>query len=171
MKLEESYITEIFNEVQWLHPIFYLIIILVSAAIWIISILQIIFKIPIGNHPASDNFLIIFFIIFGIIFPLIFLNIKLITVIRNDGIYIKFIPFHIKWQFFPFEKIEGAELIKYNPLKDYGGWGIRYGKKGKAYNAKGNLGIFLKFKDGKNLLIGTQKGEEFINILNQYLIH
>lgn len=33
------------------------------------------------------------------------------------------IPFHFKWQFFPFERIEKAELIKYSPLKHYGGWG------------------------------------------------
>lgn len=170
MKLEESYITPIYKEVQRLHPVFYILVIFPCFSIWIITILQLIFKIPVGKNPASDNLLIIIFIIFGIIFPLIFLNIKLVTEIRNDGIYIKYIPFHFKWQIFPFEKIEKAELITYSPLKDYGGWGIRYGIKGKAYNARGKYGVMLKFKNGKNLLIGTQKGEEFINILNQFII-
>lgn len=35
---------------------------------------------------------------------------------------------------------------------------------------RGNIGIMLYFKDGKNLLIGTQKGEKFLNVLKPYLI-
>ena len=38
--------------------------------------------------------------------------------------------------------------------------------KGKAFNIKGNMGLQLQFKDGKKLLIGTQKEEE----IKQFLI-
>lgn len=170
MSSAENYLTPIYREVQKFHPVFYFIVGICSLSVWIISIIQLVFKIPVGNNPAPDKLLIFFLILFGIIFPFIFLNLKLITEIRNDGIYVKMFPFHLKWQRFKFEEIDSAEHIKYSPLKDYGGWGIRYGKKGKAYNAKGNMGIMLKFKNKKNLLIGTQRGEEFLNILSQFLI-
>jgi hypothetical protein len=39
---------------------------------------------------------------------------------------------------------------------EYGGWGIKYGKMGKAYNVSGNRGVQLEFTDGKRLLIGSQ---------------
>lgn len=169
MKLEENSSPPIYREVQRFHPVFYFIVIISSLSIWVMAFIQIILKIPVGNRPASDNLLLFFLFLFGILFPYIFLNIKLITEIKPNGLYVKMFPFHLKWQFFPFEKIEKAELVKYSPLKDYGGWGIRYGKSGKAYNARGNEGIMLYLEGGKKLLIGTQKGEEFINILIPYL--
>lgn len=165
MRLEEKYETPIFREVQKFHPILYFLIGICSLSVWVITFIQLILKIPVGNKPASDMLLIILFIVFGILFPYILLNLKLITEIKSNGIYVKMVPFHLKWQVFPFENIKSAELIKYNPLKDYGGWGIRYGKGRKAYNARGNMGIMLYFKDGKKLLIGTQKGEEFLNTI------
>lgn len=169
MKLERNSSPPVFREVQRFHPVFYFIVIISSLSIWVVAFIQIILKIPVGNKPASDTFLLIFLFLFGVLFPYIFLKIKLTTEIKTDGIYVKMFPFHFKWQFFPFENIERVELVKYSPLKDYGGWGIRYGKGGKAYNARGNMGIMLHFKNGKNLLIGTQRGEEFIEILKSYL--
>ena len=49
---------------------------------------------------------------------------------------------------------------EYKPLREYGGWGIRCSlKRGKAYNVSGNKGVQLVFKNGKQLLIGSQKAE------------
>ncbi|MEJ5166588.1 MAG: DUF6141 family protein [Thermoanaerobaculia bacterium] len=169
MKLEENSSPPVFREVQRFHPVFYFIVLISSFSIWVVAFIQIILKIPVGNNPASDTFLLIFLFLFGVLFPYIFLKIKLTTELRTDGIYVKMFPFHFKWQYFPFENIERAELIKYSPLKDYGGWGIRYGKGGKAYNARGNMAVMLYLKNGKKLLIGTQRGEEFIDILKSYL--
>lgn len=44
-----------------------------------------------------------------------------------------------------------------NIERDYGGWGIRYGRKGKAFNVFGSRGLQLEFTNGKRLLIGSQK--------------
>ena len=57
-------------------------------------------------------------------------------------------------------------MRSYNPIRDYGGWGIRWGTKGKAYNVSGNRGLYLEFSDGKQLLIGLQKPEEFVEALD-----
>lgn len=169
MKLEENYQTPIFREVQGFHPLLYILVVVYALSIWVLAFIQLILKVPIGNKPTPDTLILVIFFLLGVILPFIFLKMKLITEIRSNGIYLKFFPFHFKWQVFLFEDIKKAELIKYSPLKDYGGWGIRYGKKGKAYNTKGNMGIMLEFKNGKNLLIGTQKGEEFINTLSPYI--
>jgi TATA-box binding protein (TBP) (component of TFIID and TFIIIB) len=52
-------------------------------------------------------------------------------------------------------------------MLEYGGWGIRCGWHGKkVYNISGNRGVQLVFKNGKRLLIGSQKPDDFANALN-----
>lgn len=42
-----------------------------------------------------------------------------------------------------------------------GGWGIRlWTKYGTVYNVSGNKGLFIKLKNGKTMVIGTQKSQE-----------
>ena len=91
------------------------------------------------------------------------------TKITADGVFIKFRPFHRKWILFPFESIQTAESCKYNPIRDYGGWGIRYGLKGKAYNVSGNMGVLIKFSKGKTLLIGSKNHLELTSAINNHL--
>jgi hypothetical protein len=52
------------------------------------------------------------------------------------------------------------EVITYRPIIDYGGWGVRFGRKGMAYNVSGNIGLLISRKNGKTILIGTQKPDE-----------
>ena len=82
----------------------------------------------------------------------------MIITVRDDGLYIQFFPFSQK--LISFNNIKTCEVRTYSPIKEYGGWGIRYGKKGKAYNISGNKGVQLDFYEGQPLLIGSQKPEE-----------
>lgn len=63
------------------------------------------------------------------------------------------------------DSIRHSEVRTYSPLKEYGGWGIRYGSNGKAYNVSGNQGVQLEFRDGKRLLVGSQLPLELLNAL------
>lgn len=96
--------------------------------------------------------------------------IRLDTRIDERGIYVKFFPVIPKFKFYSWEEISTAVVRKYSPLMEYGGWGIRFGRNGKAYNIKGNKGLQLKFKSGNALLIGTQKAEELQKVLNEIKI-
>jgi hypothetical protein len=94
--------------------------------------------------------------------PILFLQMRLITRITEEGIYVRFIPFHFKEQFYAWDSLESAQVRTYSPLREYGGWGIKYGfnGQGKVYNVSGNQGLQLVFKSGDKLLIGTQRPEE-----------
>jgi hypothetical protein len=116
-----------------------------------------------GDNPMSDMGLIIvsgvtIAIWTGVIF--LFEKSKLITKINEKEIRLRFPPFISKEKIFPIKAIQKMEVRKYNPILEFGGWGIRHGLKGKAYNVKGNIGLQLYFKNGKRLLIGTQKEEQ-----------
>ena len=101
----------------------------------------------------------------------LFLLTRLETEVRRDGLHVRFFPFHIRFKKFTADDLKEYYTRRYSPLAEYGGWGIRYGLfgVGKAYNAKGNLGVQLIFKNGKRLLIGSQKPDELVQAISSLM--
>ncbi len=129
---------------------------------------------PWGDEPMSNTGLIIMDIvttlIMGAVIYLVFGS-KLITTIREDGIYIKFKPLLYRDRFIPIGDIEKFEVRKYKPVREYGGWGVKHGRlrRGRAYNVKGNWGLQLWLKGNKKLLIGTQRTEAIKRAMNKMM--
>ena len=134
---------------------------LILIGVWSSMVYSIITAPPQTNAAVYVSFGI------GILLPLLFWQMRLITRITEEGIYVRFIPFHFKEKFFPWETITASYVRTYSPLKEYGGWGIKYGFNGQGlvYNVAGNVGLQLQFKEGEAILIGTQKGEEIKQVL------
>ncbi len=82
------------------------------------------------------------------------------TEVRSDGLYIRYIPFHRKEQRIALDAGARVEALTYRPIAEYGGWGIRYGRNGRAYNVYGNRGVLITYTNGRTLLIGSQRAEE-----------
>ena len=95
--------------------------------------------------------------LFSIAIPLIFYFFELRTFVTKEGLHYQFFPFHLKKHLIKLDEIEKIEAFQYKPLGDYGGWGIRYGFKGKAYNVSGNKGVKVHLTNKKNILFGSQK--------------
>lgn len=92
---------------------------------------------------------------------LILIALRLNTKINKEGIYFQLFPFQLKGKLITWSEVASIEVRKYSPIKEYGGWGFRYGfKNGKAYNVSGNMGLQMVLKNGDKILIGTQKSEE-----------
>jgi hypothetical protein len=143
----------------------------IAALIWYSAIQQIILRRPFGSRPAPDTLLIIFWLLFGIGMPVFFLSARLVTEVRSDGIYVRFFPIHFSYHKISLGELKSFEVRKYNALREYGGWGIRYGPQGKAYNVGGNRGVQLVLTDGKRILIGSQRPEEFLSALQSEHAH
>jgi hypothetical protein len=90
----------------------------------------------------------------------LFSSLKLMTRIDSVGIHYRMKPFHFKVQTIPWEDIDQVHVRKYSPILEYGGWGMRYGRNGKAFNVRGNYGIQIVKKGGKKLLLGTQHPDD-----------
>ena len=58
--------------------------------------------------------------------------------------------------------IASAEVGKYRPLLEFGGWGWRKRllQRKTAYNVSGSIGIRITLKNGSQILLGTLKQEE-----------
>ena len=139
-----------------------------AALLWLL--ITEVFDILVNRGNPGDILLpLAIFIIFGVVFPLFFYIIGLDTKLKNDGLYIRFKPFHFSWVVFKFREIETAEAVTYSPLKEYGGWGIKYGRKGKAYNVSGNKGVMLALTKGNSVLIGSLRHEALAQLVNENL--
>ena len=127
-----------------------------AAVFWAGFIYQVILGGQFGNRPVSDVQLAILFALMGVGMPWFFYQMKLTTEVRPGEIQVRFWPFHVKPKIIPLHLVRDFEKVTYNPIGDYGGWGIRWGFKGKAYNMSGNEGVKLHFYNRKPLLIGSQ---------------
>ena len=100
---------------------------------------------------------------------LLFMSFRLDTRIDESGVWYRFFPLQAKMGCVVWADVEKAYIRKYNPILDYGGWGIRFGLggKGKAYNISGNIGLQLELKTGKKILFGTQQPDKIKEFLVQ----
>lgn len=130
--------------------------------------MQVIGRQKFGDKPMSDSQLIIA-TIFTIILTLLFTSIRLETIIKNDGIYVRFFPLHLKFKHYSWERLTKSYIRQYSAISEYGGWGLRIGifGKGNAYNVSGDDGLQLEFIDNKKLLIGTNKPDDLTQILQK----
>lgn len=55
-----------------------------------------------------------------------------------------------------YDQIVRTESVKYEPIREFGGWGVRWGKDGKkAWTARGNRAVVLHLRDGTRLYVGS----------------
>jgi hypothetical protein len=97
----------------------------------------------------------------------IFNKAKLIMQIRTDGIYVSFPPLRNFYTIYYWENIDKLFIREYNPIGEYGGWGIKGRGNNLAYNVSGNIGIQLVLINDSKLLIGTNQPEEIANVLTR----
>jgi hypothetical protein len=60
----------------------------------------------------------------------------------------------------PLSEIGSVQAVTYRPLREFGGWGIRWGWKGsRAYSIAGNRGVELELREGKLIVVGSETPE------------
>lgn len=156
-----------YHEVQRIRQIWiWLLLLIIAGLVWYGFIVQILLHRPFGTNPAPDFILIFFWLIIGVGLPLFLFFTKLITEVRDDGIFVQLFPLHWSFRKIAFDELKSYEVRTYHPIREYGGWGIRIGSKGLAYNISGNTGVQLILKNGKRILIGSQKAEELFRAIH-----
>ncbi len=131
--------------------------------LWVILLVFPVLSImPFNGDGINYNYVLI-----GIAIPLMFYFFELRTFVTKEGLHYQFFPFHFKKHLIKLDEIEKIKALQYSPLGDYGGWGIRYGFKGKAYNVSGNKGVKVHLTNERNILFGSQKHNELERALKK----
>ena len=94
-------------------------------------------------------------------------SIRLRTEVRADGIYVQLWPLHQSYRQISWDEIEHYEARRYEPLREFGGWGIRWAPGKLAYSAGGNHGAWIQRTDERSILIGSQRAEEFVSAIDE----
>lgn len=158
----------VYYETQKFRQVWLLLLVgAIAVMTWYGFIKQVLLGIPFGTKPMSDFALTIHWALVGIGLPLLFYSIKLISIVKEDGIFIRFVPFHFSCRKIPLDELQDFKPRTYDPIGEYGGWGIRGSKSNRAYNVSGNLGVQLILKEGQKILIGSQNPEEFVRSIER----
>ncbi|MDZ7337918.1 MAG: DUF6141 family protein [candidate division KSB1 bacterium] len=155
------------EEQRFRQPWLWALVVLIAAFSWYSFVVQIVLQRPVGQRPASDVIVAVVWLLFGLGLVALMWGAKLLTEVRSDGLYVRLVPFHWRWHVVPYDQIVRFQACTYRPIRDYGGWGIRYGSKGKAYNVSGNRGVELELAGGRHLLIGSQQPEAVVRAMEQ----
>lgn len=94
-------------------------------------------------------------------------SLKLKTIINKEGIRIKLTPFQSDTEVHSWNDIATARIRTYRPVPEYGGWGLRQGKSGRAVTLFGTCGLQIELKSGEKFLVGTFRPAELKRILRK----
>ncbi len=67
------------------------------------------------------------------------------------------------------EKIASVEITSFRPIRDFGGWGIRFGKEATAYFMSGNRGVLITGSFHRKYILGSDTPERLKSVI-QYAV-
>jgi hypothetical protein len=94
-------------------------------------------------------------------------SLRLQTEVRADGVYLKMWPLHRSFRRIPWSEVDRYESTQYQPLREFGGWGIRWAPGKLAYNVSGTQGVRIGRRDGRTILVGSQRPEELVSAIDE----
>lgn len=155
-----------FHEEQRFPGWILLAVLATSSTTWFGFVWQVVLGHPFGSKPAPDWVLTLVFSVFGLGLPFLFVRLRLITDVTGELVRVRLSP--LKTRVHRIEDILSCSAVQYSPIRDYGGWGIRYGgaRVGWAYNVRGTSGVRLETRQGDRLLIGSQQAERLAQVIN-----
>ena len=150
----------------WLWTILIFVALMVTGIFINALYVQLVLGKPWGDEPMSDEGLIgftIFMITAMAIMLMVFFSAVLEIRVDRNGITYRYFPLIRR------ERIINREDIQHFEVKKYflRGYGIRYNFRGeKTINVKGHMGMEITTQNGRRLMLGTQKPEEFLHALD-----
>ncbi len=94
-------------------------------------------------------------------------NVRLNWSISKTEFSFTFFPFVLKKRTYSMEEVNDIQIMKINSLKEFGGWGLRRGKLGKAYTTSGNCILHVKLKHGSPINVSVMRPEQAREFLQQ----
>ncbi len=155
----------LYNETQYFRQWWVWVVLFGILTLYIASLFYKYFQI-IENPTVENSFMdsstwIIFIVLLSVV-GLMWLS-RLEVSVYSNGLYSRFFP--LKGKFRKWEQIRSMEMRAYQPLQEYGGWGIRGLGGDYALNISGNQGLQLVLANGDRLLLGTQNPKELGAVL------
>jgi hypothetical protein len=130
---------------------------ILPAGFTLLLIWQVVLGHPAGPHPMGNGDVIGWTIFLWLVY-LRLITIKLVTTVEPGRVSVSLRGL---WRLrkIALTEVAKSEAVTYSPA-DYGGYGIRLTKHGKAYIASGGRGVRLTLANGGKVLVGSQRADE-----------
>lgn len=124
----------------------------------LLLIWQVVLGHPWGKQPMSNGNVIGWTIFLWLIY-LRLVTVRLIIEIRRPELII---TMRGLWRSrrIPLDQIREIETMDHDPVRDFGGYGIRTTRDGKAYIAGGGTGVRVTLASGEKVVIGSRRARE-----------
>lgn len=124
---------------------------------------QVVLGHPSGKTPTSNGNLIGWTIFLWLVY-LRLITVRLVTEVRDGELRVGLQGF---WRArrIPLNSIQAVEIIDHDPARDYGGYGVRSTRDGRAYIGSAGGGVRLMLPDSEKLVIGSNRADELASLL------
>lgn len=128
---------------------------------------QVVLGHPWGKDPMSNANVIGWTVFLWLIY-LRLITVRLVTEVRDSELIVALRGFW-RTRRIPLHRIQSVETIDHDPAQDYGGYGIRSTRAGKAYIASGVGGVRMTLADGEKVVVGSNRAGELAAALRASL--
>ena len=120
-----------------------------------VSIWQVGLKHPWGKQPMSNGSLIFWTVFLWLIYIRL-MTVRIVTQVESGVLSV---GLRGLWRMrrIPISEIKSAKLVSFDPIRDFGGYGVRSTSRGKAYVSSGTSGIRVELNNQDVLVIGSTR--------------
>jgi hypothetical protein len=157
--------TELYREEQpFARTWVWIPVVIVVAVAWYFFFREMVWS-PEGSRAPVG--LWIMFIAVGVLTPALFFSMRLIVTLNRRTFLIRMWPLYRRTV--PVADIVSVEAVTYRPILEFGGWGVRYSLKRRAwgYTVSGKEGVQLELANGKRILVGSKENTRLASVLEQ----
>lgn len=76
--------------------------------------------------------------------------------VRDDHVFIAFGPINLIRKRIHFSDMGTVRGLTYSPLREFGGWGIRPGRRRTAWTIRGNQAVAITLRSDRQIYVGSQ---------------
>ncbi len=144
----------VFEEIQrFRHPGVWALVAVPVGFAWFAVGWQVLAGRSFGDRPAPDWVLVAFWAFAGVALPLWLAALRLVTRVDDRGVDVRFRPPLNGW-LIALGDIERCEQVRYLPIREFSGWGIRWGGR------RGDVAVELTLRRGYRFAVGSARPDE-----------
>lgn len=134
-------------------------------ALLLLLIWQVVLGHPWGKEPISNGDVIGWTVFLWLVY-LRLITVRLVTEVRAHELKIAMRGI---WRSrrIPLDAVQSVEIIDHDIARDYGGYGIRTTREGRAYVAGGSRGLRLTLSGGEKVILGSGRPDELAAAIGQ----
>jgi hypothetical protein len=116
--------------------------------------------------PAASPVALALGVVAGVLLPLLLMTVHTAVAVTDEGLWLALPPF---WRrTVPLERITSVAVRDVSPLRDAGGYGLRFGGGGRvALVMRRGAAVEVRTVTGERYLVGTRQPEQLVRALSE----